>query len=120
MVLGGAQTYTVDFYGDGLISFDVGPKVTAVPVNPDGQPVKSLVSNTGHIDAPGGTVLLTADAAAGIVENVVNVRGRIIGETSGQTPGSVTVDAGPGGTANVSGKIDVSGLKPGRAAARRR
>jgi filamentous hemagglutinin family protein len=114
VVLGGAQTYTVDFYGDGLISFDVGPKVTAVPTRPDGQPVKSLVSNTGRIDAPGGTVLLTADAAAGIVENVVDVHGRITARTSGQTPGSVTIDAGPGGAAKVSGRIDVSGLKPGQ------
>ena len=111
--MGGAETYTVDFYGDGLISFDVGPKVTAVPTRPDGRPVKSLVSNTGRIDAPGGTVLLTADAAAGIVENVVDVHGRIAARTSGQTPGSVTIDAGPGGAAKVSGKIDVSGLKPG-------
>jgi filamentous hemagglutinin family protein len=114
VVLGGAQTYTVDFYGDGLISFDVGPKVTTIPTRPDGRPVKSLVSNTGRIDAPGGTVLLTADAAAGIVENVVDVRGRIAARTSGQTPGSVTIDAGPGGAATVSGKIDVSGLKPGQ------
>ena len=36
VVLAGAQTYTVDFYGDGLISFDVGPKVTAVPPGPTG------------------------------------------------------------------------------------
>ena len=62
VVLGGAQTYTVDFYGDGLISLDVGPKVTAVPTKPDGQPVKSLVSNTGRIEAPGGTVVLTAES----------------------------------------------------------
>src|SRR5215472_13490336 len=82
VVLGGAQTYTVDFYGDGLISFDVGSKVTAVPVGPDGKAVKSLVSNTGKINAPGGTVLLTADAAAGIVENVVDVHGRITARTS--------------------------------------
>ena len=78
VVLAGAETYTVDFYGDGLISFDVGSQVTTVPIGPDGKPMKSLVSNTGRIDAPGGTVLLTADAAAGIVENVVDVPGRIM------------------------------------------
>jgi filamentous hemagglutinin family protein len=114
VVLGGAQTYTVDFYGDGLISFDVGSKVTTVPVGPDGKRMKSLVSNTGQIDAPGGTVVLTADAAAGIVENVVDVPGQIIARTRGPTPGAVTIDAGAGGGANLSGKIDVSGLKPGQ------
>src|SRR6516165_3542388 len=114
VVLGGAQTYTVDFYGDGLISFDVGPKVKTVPTGPDGLPVKSLVSNTGRIDAPGGTVLLTADAAAEIIGNVIDARGQITARTSGPTPGSVTIDAGPGGAASLSGKIDVSGLKPGQ------
>ena len=114
VVLAGAQTYTVDFYGDGLISFDVGPKVTTVPTGPDGQPVKSLVSHTGQIDAPGGTVLLTADAAAGIIGNVIDARGRITAQTNGPTPGSVTIDGGPGGGANLSGTIDVSGLNPGQ------
>jgi filamentous hemagglutinin family protein len=114
VVLGGAQTYTVDFYGDGLISFDVGSNVKTVPVGPDGKPMTSLVSNTGRISAPGGTVLLTADAAAGIVANVVDVPGRITARTSGQTSGSVTIDAGPGGGANISGKIDVSGPKTGQ------
>jgi filamentous hemagglutinin family protein len=114
VVLAGAQTYTVDFYGDGLISFDVGSQVTTVPIGPDGKPMTNLVSNTGRISAPGGTVLLTADAAAGIVENVVNVPGQIIARTRGQTPGSVTIDAGPSGGVNLSGKIDVSGLKPGQ------
>src|SRR5271165_213084 len=114
VVLGGAQTFAVDFYGDGLISFDVGSNVKTVPVGPDGKTMTSLVSNSGRINAPGGTVLLTADAAAGIIHNVVDVPGRISARTSGQTPGSVTIDAGPGGGANLSGKIDVSGLKPGQ------
>src|SRR6202040_2301721 len=84
------------------------------PTGSDGQPVKSLVSNTGRIDAPGGTVLLTADAVAGIIQNVVDAPGQINARASGQTPGSVTIDAGPGGTANLSGTINVSGLNPGQ------
>ena len=31
VVLAGAETYTVDFYGDGLIKFDVGSKVATAP-----------------------------------------------------------------------------------------
>ena len=111
VMLAGAETFAIDFYGDGLISFDVGSQVKAVPIGPDGKPMKSLVSNSGRIDAPGGTVLLTADAMAGIVENVVDVPGTIMAGTVGQTSGSVTIDAGPTGTANLSGKIDVSGQK---------
>ena len=72
VVLGGAQTYTLDFYGDGLIQFNVGAPVSAAPLGPDGKPMTSLVSNSGTIDAPGGTVLLSGDAA---VRGASRVRG---------------------------------------------
>jgi filamentous hemagglutinin family protein len=113
VVVAGAETYTVDLYGDGLIAFDVGPKVTEVPIGPGGRPVRSLVSNNGLIAAPGGTVLLTADAAAGIIRNVVADSGMIDARTIGTSAGSVTIDAGPGGGANLSGTIDVSGRNAG-------
>src|SRR5207245_8783318 len=114
VMLAGAETLAIDFYGDGLISFDGGSQVKAAPIGPDGKPMKSLVSNSGRINAPGGTVLLTADAMAGIVENVIDVPGTIMAQTVGDVPGSVTIDAGPTGAANLSGKVDVSGPKPGQ------
>src|SRR5712692_7575377 len=114
VVLAGAETFTLDFYGDGLISFDVGPKVTTVPLGVDGKPVKSLVSNSGTIDAPGGTVLLTADAVAGILENVIDSSGQITAPTTPQGAGTVTVDAGAGNGARLAGTIDVSGPNPGQ------
>ena len=50
------------------------------------QKLRSLVSNTGRrIDAPGGTVLLTVGAAAGIIQNVVDVPDQIMARGSGQT-----------------------------------
>ena len=78
------------------------------------------MSNTGRIDAPGGTVLLTADAAAGIIQNVVDAGGSDHGARQRTDPGTVTIDAGAGGGANLSGSIDVSGLNPGQTGARRR
>ena len=113
VVVAGAETYTLDFYGDGLVSFDVGRKVTEVPIGPDGKPIKSLASNSGRIEAPGGTVLLSADAVAGIIGNVVDNSGVIDAQSIGGSVGRVTIDAGPGGGANVSGTIDVSGGKAG-------
>ena len=119
VVLGGASTYTLDFYGDGLIQFDVGAPVSAAPVGRDGKPWSSLVSNAGRIDAPGGTVLLTADAVSGILQHVVDATGAINAPTVSQfagapVPGSVTIDAGAGNTAQLSGRINVSGLRPGQ------
>ncbi len=98
VVLGGAETFTVDFYGDGLINFDVGSK-----------PAATLVSNTGRISADGGTILLSADAADTIVSNVVT-GGTLDARTVGGNTGTVDIE---GGTAQVGGAIDVSGQNPG-------
>ncbi len=114
VVLAGAETYTIDLYGDGLIQFGVGPAVSHAPLGADGKQVASLVSNTGKIVAPGGTVLLTADAVSGVVEHVVDARGTIAAPTYGQTPGSVIIDAGAGNGAEFSGRINVAGLRPGQ------
>ncbi len=114
VVLGGAETYTLDFYGDGLINFAVGAPVATVPVGRNGQQLASLVSNTGQIDAPGGTVLLTANAVSGILDHVIDSPGTINAPTYAQTPGSVTLDAGAGNTAQLSGTINVAGLSPGQ------
>ena len=108
VVLAGAETFTIDFYGDGLINFDIGSKVAAVPRDANGMPLTSLVSNTGTINAPGGTVLLTAEAAAGILANVIDVSGRINAPTVAEARGSVAIDAGPGNAARLAGTIDVS------------
>ncbi|MGE5268201.1 MAG: filamentous hemagglutinin N-terminal domain-containing protein, partial [Thiohalocapsa sp.] len=118
VVLGGAQTYTLDFYGDGLIKFDVGSTVGRVPLGRDGKPLASLVANAGRIDAAGGTVLLTADAAAGLLSNVIDMPGTINARTytasaGGAARGAVSIDAGIGNRARVGGAIDVSGLAPG-------
>ncbi|HEX3881015.1 MAG TPA: filamentous hemagglutinin N-terminal domain-containing protein, partial [Stellaceae bacterium] len=119
VVLGGAETYAIDLYGDGLISFDVGSNVQIVPLGPDGKPVSSLVSNLGQIAAAGGTVLLTADAAAGILASVIDSPGKISASTITSpkgvvTVGDVTLDAGAGNGAQLSGSIDVSGHRPGQ------
>ncbi len=114
VTVAGAETFAIDLYGDGLISFDVSSLVTTTPIGPGGKPLAALVSNSGRINAPGGTVLLTADAVAGIVENIVDVPGTIMARTVGDVPGSVMIDAGPTGTANLAGKISVSGLRQGQ------
>ena len=108
VVLAGAETFTIDFYGDGLINFDIGSKVAAAPRDANGMPLTSLVSNTGTINAPGGTVLLTAEAAAGILANVIDASGRINAPTVAEARGSVAIDAGPGNAARLAGMIDVS------------
>ncbi|HZK90680.1 MAG TPA: filamentous hemagglutinin N-terminal domain-containing protein, partial [Stellaceae bacterium] len=113
VILAGAETYTLDFYGDGLINFDIGQKVAQAPLGADGKQVASLVSNTGQIFAAGGTVLLTADAVAGLLTNVIDAGGTVAAPNMAQATGTVRIDGQANG-ALVDGTIGVSGLSPGQ------
>ena len=86
VVLAGARQTTVDMYGDGLVSIDVSGEVRKVPVGPDGKPVTALVTNTGVINASGGTVQLTARQADGLVTNLVDAGGRISANSAAARP----------------------------------
>ena len=112
VVLAGAKTATLDLYGDGLLSLDVSNQVTQAPVGADGKPVTALVTNTGVIVADGGTVQLTARAADGVVQNLVNAGGKIRAATVGNTAGTVAL-GGVGGSIVVEGQLSAPGRAPG-------
>ncbi|HWK50243.1 MAG TPA: filamentous hemagglutinin N-terminal domain-containing protein, partial [Steroidobacter sp.] len=103
VALGAGQTFSLDFQGDGLLSFSPG---SAVAVQPrDGQ---ALVSNTGQIVATGGTVQLTASAVKGVVDNVINTSGVIEAHSVTERDGKIILSGGDHGAVNVAGTVDVS------------
>jgi fibronectin-binding autotransporter adhesin len=112
VVLGGAETFTLDLYGDGLLAFDVTSKLKGAGALGGG--AGAAVSNTGTITAEGGRVLLTADVVDTVVTTAINLGGEISARTAGAAAGTVTADAGAGRLA-VTGKIDVSGTRAGEA-----
>ncbi|WP_191085421.1 two-partner secretion domain-containing protein [Roseococcus microcysteis] len=73
-IVAGAETYRLDLAGDGLLSIEV---TGAVRQRPDGG--AALVTNSGVIAAEGGQVILTAQAASGLVEQVVRNTGQVTG-----------------------------------------
>ncbi|HEY7579140.1 MAG TPA: filamentous hemagglutinin N-terminal domain-containing protein [Acetobacteraceae bacterium] len=112
VVLAGAKTATLDLYGDGLLSLDVSNQVTEAPAGPDGRKATALVTNTGVVVADGGTVQLTARAADGIVQNLVQAGGRIRAATMGDRTGTIALD-GVGGSIVVAGQLSAAGRAPG-------
>ena len=112
VVLAGAKTATLDLYGDGLLSLDVSNQVTQAPRGPDGKPATALVTNTGVVIADGGTVQLTARAADGIVQNLVQAGGKIRAATMGDQTGTVALN-GVGGAIVVEGQLSAPGRAPG-------
>jgi len=76
--------------------------------------VSSAVSNTGKINAQGGTVELTAQTLSNIFDNAINQSG-IINATSVSTKnGHVILNGGQEGTVIDSGDINVSGDQTGQ------
>lgn len=112
VVLAGAAAHTIDLYGDGLLSIDVTGAVKQLPHGPDGKPATALVTNSGAIIADGGTVLLTARAADGLVQTLVDAGGRIQANSLGGGAGTIAL-AGIGGSLRVDGAVLAEGLAPG-------
>jgi filamentous hemagglutinin family protein len=113
VVLAGAEAHTLDMYGDGLISLDVTRQVTYAPVGQNGQKVAALVTNTGLIRADGGTVQLTAAAADGLVQTLVNAGGTISTRSTRNSVGSINI-AGTGGSVIVDGALLANGHGAGQ------
>jgi filamentous hemagglutinin family protein len=109
VVLAGAQTFTADLYGDGLVSFDITSRVSQSP-GAGG----ALVTNTGQITADGGHILLTADAVDGIIGDLVDAGGTVQARNVGGHTGAVEVIGQSSGIVTVSGQVDVSGTDAGQ------
>jgi filamentous hemagglutinin family protein len=114
VMLAGASAFTLDLYGDGLISLDVTKAVQAVDVG--GKTLPALVTNTGTIIADGGSVRLTAQDADALVTQLVNAGGTIRANTMGSNTGSIAI-TGVGGNISIAGNLlaqgDASGAKGG-------
>ncbi|MFA7429910.1 MAG: filamentous hemagglutinin N-terminal domain-containing protein, partial [Rhodospirillaceae bacterium] len=113
VALAGAERFTLDFHGDGLLSFDAGSAVQSAPRDADGNPVGALVVNSGAISADGGTVALTARAVKGVIDTVINTDGVIKATSVGSKDGKIVLSGGSSGSVAISGVVDASGLGAG-------
>lgn len=106
VVLGSGKAFTiVDTYGDGLIQFAPNAEITQTPVAPDGRTMRSAVANNGVVIADGGTVILTANAAKNVVNDVVNMQGVVQANSVSARNGTIILSGGNAGVVKVSGKI---------------
>ncbi len=102
VTLAAGAKMTVDLAGDNLISIAVGDKLQ-----------KALIENSGTIDAQGGRVVMSANAAKGIVDEVINMSGVIKANSFSQKGGKIILGGGTTGIVKVSGKIEANGKKGG-------
>ena len=98
VALVGGEAATLDVAGDGLLNVSVTQGA-----------VDALVQNGGMIQADGGRVLLTAQAAGNLLHTVVNNTGVIRAQTLENRNGSILLLADmANGTVNAGGVLDAS------------
>lgn len=110
--LASVDTYTLDFHGDGLLSFEIEGQVTQQPDSVAND--SALVNNSGTIIADGGTVTLTAQAADAVIDRVINMDGIIQAKSLVKEQGEIVLSGGNHGIVDVSGTLDVSGAEVGQ------
>ncbi len=109
VALGAAHSFTLDFHGDGLLSFGAGSAITeTVPGS------GALVTNSGEIRTDGGSVLLTARAVKGVIDNVINTDGLISATTVASQGGRIVLSGGDAGRVAIGGQVDVSAASGGQ------
>lgn len=101
IVLASGNKFTLDFNGDELINFSV-----------DEASEHANVTNKGTLNADGGRILITAKAAQGVIDNVINMEGVALARSVSEKNGEIILD-GHEGTVNVAGTLNASGKKGG-------
>src|SRR5262249_62294214 len=115
--------FTLDLYGDKLITLAVGDQIASKVIDVStGKPLKSLVSNEGKIRANGGRVELTAAAARTVGDSVINTSGVITATSTGRRNGMIVLSAATGASkpagapaqiVKISGTLAAAGKKKG-------
>ena len=97
VVMAAGETVTLDLYGDGLLELAV-----------DGELADALIENNNQINAEGGYVQVSASAAKGTVDNVVNNKGLITVASATVDGGKIILSGGDKGTVKNSGEVVTS------------
>lgn len=118
--LASGNTFSLDLYGDGLVSLAIGDEITDEVIDvATGQPMADLVKNEGTISANGGTVALTAATARTAVNSVINNTGVIEVNSVGIRNGKIILGAqtatsrpitAPTQTVRVSGRLSTAAV----------
>lgn len=105
VALAAAPGFTLDFVGDGLISFDVTGSLssTSLSSRPD-----ALVTNSGAIQAHGGTVRMSVAQASRLVNNAVSLGGAVEATSIGTRAGAIVLEASAGDI-TVTGRVTALG-----------
>jgi filamentous hemagglutinin family protein len=98
VLLATGDKFTLDFYGDELINFTVD-----APSSHGGR-----IKNTGSIFADGGRILISAQTAQNVLDNVIDMQGVMQANSVSRNNGEIILSANSG-TIRIAGKLTAKG-----------
>ncbi len=104
VALASGEAFTLDFFGDGLVTF-AATKVSGAATG--------SINVTGVVDAEAGAIYLTASEARNFVETVINVESDLVARSATMSGGKIILSGGDNGKISVSGTLDASGVDGG-------
>ena len=114
VALASGNAFTLDFHGDNLIQIGIDDRVVERLFAADGAELDALVSNSGAIEADGGTVLLlAAGAGRDVVDYAINMDGIVQARTAEKRNGRIVLRGAGDGVVRVGGTLDASGRGSG-------
>lgn len=115
VILASGEAFTMDFSGDQLINFAITQATTKRGVDKNGHSLRDGVTNTGLIIADGGTILVSAKAAQGVLDNSINMSGLVQAKSVAQAGGEIILSGEiNSGIVKVGGKLIASGKGNGQ------
>ena len=100
--LASGTTATLDFYGDGLVNIATSSQALARAIDPStGKPLGAAVGNTRTLKAASGSVFVTANVAANVVDDVVNTSGIVQARSASEQNGQIVLNGGPSGSGDM-------------------
>lgn len=110
VVLASGDAFTMSFAGNDLVHFSIDVKSTKAGVDQNGNRLKDGVSNTGSIIANGGSILVSASAAQGVLDHMINLEGVAQARSVYQQNGEIILSGdADSGVVRVAAKLDASG-----------
>jgi len=113
VVLASGNKMSIDFHGDGLVSYAISGNVANKITGLDGKQLDASVSNSGTINAAGGNVLMQGASVGSVFSSVVNNDGVIMAQSLQKRNGKIILMGGAGGgIVSNAGTLDVSAAEP--------
>ena len=108
--LGAGERITLDFVGDGLMKVAIPPSKLENIKDINGRTLKSLVSNSGMLEADGGLVQISTSEASRLSRGLVNISrsGKVYARNHSNENGRIVIGGSNNQNVTIAGRLDVS------------